>query len=220
MQTAQLPGVVQTFAEARTGDAVFVIGPDGRVVYWDTRSEFFTGIRAEDALYKPCHEVMLGERENGERLCTGGCSVLRMSREGRPVNSYDVFIKSPSGGRRWVNMSTLSLDCEEGTYLVHLMRDAQGTHDTVEMARGVIRLSKKPDRPSSAGRKDVPALTPRQLEMLELLSEGKSVKEIRTELYLSEATVRNHIRSLLQALDAHSQLEALARARDLGILGV
>jgi len=39
------------------------------------------------------------------------------------------------------------------------------------------------------------------------------------QLYLSEATVRNHVRSLLQALGAHSQLEVLAKAREMVILG-
>jgi DNA-binding NarL/FixJ family response regulator len=51
-----------------------------------------------------------------------------------------------------------------------------------------------------------------------MLSEGKSAKEIGSELYLSEATVRNHIRAMFQALGAHSQLDALAKARELGIL--
>ena len=93
----------------------------------------------------------------------------------------------------------------------------------LEMARGLIQLSKKQPGGVAANvvspsRKDIPALTARQLEMLKLLSEGKSVKEIKTDLHLSEATVRNHIRALLQALVAHSQLEALARARTLGIL--
>ena len=54
--------------------------------------------------------------------------------------------------------------------------------------------------------------------MLRLLAQGKSVREIGKELYLSEATVRNHVRSLLQALGAHSQLEVLAKAREMGIL--
>ncbi len=53
---------------------------------------------------------------------------------------------------------------------------------------------------------------------MRLLSEGKSVKEIGRELFLSEATVRDHVRSLLRASDAHSQLEVLAKAREMGIL--
>ena len=220
MATAQLPQTVQKIIESRTGDAVFVVAPDYRIAYWDSKSEFFTGIMAEDAVGKPCYDVVLGEREGGERFCSWGCSVMRMSQEGRPVTSYDMQVHSPSGGKRWVNVSTLSIDDEGGTYIVHLMRDAQKTHETLDMARNLIRLSKKNDVKASTltERRDLPALTARQLEMLEHLSEGKSVKEIRTELHLSEATVRNHIRSVLQALGAHSQLEALARARDLGIL--
>lgn len=220
MATAQLPQTVQKIIETRTGDAVFVVAPDYRIAYWDTRSEFFTGIMAEDAVGKHCYEVVLGEREGGERFCSWGCSVMRMSQEGRPVTSYDMQVRSPSGGKRWVNVSTLSIDDEGGTYIVHLMRDAQKTHETLDMARNLINLSKKNDVKATTltERRDLPALTARQLEMLEHLSEGKSAKEIRTELHLSEATVRNHIRSVLQALGAHSQLEALARARDLGIL--
>lgn len=220
MEAVQLPETIQRIIESRTGDAVFVVAPDYHVAYWDSRAEFFTGIAAEDAVGKPCYEVVLGEREGGERFCSWGCSVMRMSQEGRPVTSYDMQVQSPSGGKRWVSVSILSIDDEDGPYIVHLMRDAQKTHDTLEMAQHLIHLSKKGDDSAQtfAGRRDLPALTARQLEMLEHLAEGKSVKEIKTELHLSEATVRNHVRSVLQALGAHSQLEALARARELGVL--
>lgn len=220
MKAMQLPETIQKIIESRTGDAVFVVAPDYRIAYWDSKAEFFTGIAAEDAVGKPCYDVVLGEREGGERFCSWGCSVMRMSREGRPVTSYDMRVRSPAGGKRWVSVSTLSIDDEDETYILHLMRDSQKTHETLEMARHLIHLSKKGDdrSPTLTGRRDLPALTARQLEMLEHLAEGKSVKEIKTELHLSEATVRNHVRSVLQALGAHSQLEALARARELGIL--
>jgi DNA-binding NarL/FixJ family response regulator len=126
-------------------------------------------------------------------------------------------IRTRSGRRRWVSASNLTVETDEGPYLVHLLRDSQGAHDTIEMARGLIQLSSKEEAPAPK-RRDIPALTPRQLEVLRMLSEGKSVREIGKELYLSEATVRNHIRALFQALGAHSQLDALAKARELGIL--
>lgn len=65
---------------------------------------------------------------------------------------------------------------------------------------------------------NVPNLTPRQREVLELISYGRSVKEVKAELGISEATVRGHVRLVLQTLGAHSQLEAVARARELGLL--
>jgi PAS domain S-box-containing protein len=58
-----------------------------------------------------------------------------------------------------------------------------------------------------------PALTPRQTEVLNLLTQGKSTKQIAEELHLSRETVRNHVRHLLHALGAKSRLEAVAVAR-------
>ena len=76
-----------------------------------------------------------------------------------------------------------------------------------------------PGLPASA---EVPAepiaLTNRQLEILQLLAAGRSTEQIADELFLSKTTVRNHIHLLHVALDAHSQLEAVARARAFGLL--
>ena len=57
------------------------------------------------------------------------------------------------------------------------------------------------------------SLSPRQREVLILLSEGVRAKQIAARLGLSEPTVRNHIRSILRRLGCHSQLEAVAEAR-------
>ena len=58
-----------------------------------------------------------------------------------------------------------------------------------------------------------PHLTPRQVEVLRLLSQGHSTKQIAAELHLSTETVRNHIRRLFRALGVHSRLEAVVAAR-------
>ena len=50
------------------------------------------------------------------------------------------------------------------------------------------------------------------------MAEGKPAREISRKLHLSEATVRNHVRSIKHALGARSQLEAIAQARKLGVL--
>jgi PAS domain S-box-containing protein len=56
-------------------------------------------------------------------------------------------------------------------------------------------------------------LTPRQNEVLGLLERGRSTEQIAADLHLSVQTVRNHIRHILRALNAHSRLEAVAVAR-------
>jgi DNA-binding NarL/FixJ family response regulator len=55
-------------------------------------------------------------------------------------------------------------------------------------------------------------LTPRQNEVFRLLQRGRSTEQIADELHLSVDTVRNHIRGVLRALNAHSRLEAVANA--------
>ena len=88
----------------------------------------------------------------------------------------------------------------------------------VELVRELVRRASGEERVISLPRKEAPQITPRQREVLEMLSSGHSTREISRELYLSEATVRNHIRGLLQAFGAHSQLEVLAKARQSGVL--
>lgn len=118
----------------------------------------------------------------GEALGEG-----QIFRAGLPVSSYEMRIKTRSGHRRWVNVSNLSVDTGDGPYLVHLLRDSQGTHETLEMARGLIRLSSKEEATREGGSldsRDVPALTSRQLEVLGLIARGNTVREISKSLYL------------------------------------
>ena len=56
-------------------------------------------------------------------------------------------------------------------------------------------------------------LTPRQAEVLLLLEQGRSTKQIAQELHLSTETVKNHVRHLLRALGVNSRLEAVAAVR-------
>jgi PAS domain S-box-containing protein len=56
-------------------------------------------------------------------------------------------------------------------------------------------------------------LTPRQAEVLRLLEQGRSTKQIAQELHLSTETVKNHVRHLLRALGVNSRLEAVAAVR-------
>ena len=212
-----LPLAVECLIGARTADAVFVVDPAYRIVHWDHRAESLTGLLAEEMVGRPCHEVLHGECEGGGRLCARGCPVMGLARAGRTVPSYDMRVHTRLSGKRWVNVSLLSVGSEEGPYLVHLVRDAQKAHDALEMAQGLIRLASEGSAPAP-DRREAPELTSRQEEVLGLLAEGRSVKEICGELYLSKATVRNHVRALLQALGAHSQLEAVAAARRMGLL--
>jgi DNA-binding NarL/FixJ family response regulator len=59
---------------------------------------------------------------------------------------------------------------------------------------------------------DVQALTPRELEVLRALVEGRSSRDICAELYIAPNTLRTHVQNLLAKLQVHSKLEAVAYA--------
>jgi PAS domain S-box-containing protein len=61
-------------------------------------------------------------------------------------------------------------------------------------------------------------LTPRQREVLRLLSEGLETHDIAVRLGIADETARNHIRALLRVTGAHSRLEAVLMGMRLGLL--
>jgi DNA-binding NarL/FixJ family response regulator len=62
------------------------------------------------------------------------------------------------------------------------------------------------------------ALTPREGEVLRLLAEGSSNREIAVRLNISEHTIKFHIRSILGKLGAASRTEAVARGLRSGLI--
>ena len=61
-------------------------------------------------------------------------------------------------------------------------------------------------------------LSRRELELLELLAEGLSNQDVAERLFLSPHTVKTHVRNIYSKLDVSSRIQAVARARVLGIL--
>lgn len=61
-------------------------------------------------------------------------------------------------------------------------------------------------------------LTDRELEIVGLLDQSLSNREIADRLYLAEGTVKNYLTTLMQKLDAQNRDEAVRRAYELGLL--
>jgi LuxR family maltose regulon positive regulatory protein len=61
-------------------------------------------------------------------------------------------------------------------------------------------------------------LTSRETEVLRLMAEGASSREIAARLGISYATVRSHIRSMGGKLGVHSKSEAVAKGRQLALI--
>jgi DNA-binding NarL/FixJ family response regulator len=61
-------------------------------------------------------------------------------------------------------------------------------------------------------------LSDRELEVLRLLGDGSSNREIATALFLAEGTVKNHVTNVLAKLGARDRTQAALRARALGLI--
>ena len=64
----------------------------------------------------------------------------------------------------------------------------------------------------------VPDLTDRQRDILALVAAGHSNKEIRYRLGIAERTVRAHLTELFHSLGVGSRMQAVVRARELGMI--
>ena len=57
-----------------------------------------------------------------------------------------------------------------------------------------------------------PRLTTRELEVLKLVAQGMSNRDVAEQLFIAENTVKNHVRNILEKLQLHSRMEAVVYA--------
>jgi DNA-binding NarL/FixJ family response regulator len=75
------------------------------------------------------------------------------------------------------------------------------------------------DLKSSLPEETFPELTPRELEVLELIAQGANNSQIAEKLVISDKTVRNHITSVFSKLQVADRAQAIIKARDGGLGG-
>jgi PAS domain S-box-containing protein len=184
--------------ELRTGDALFVFDEGLTIRSWNHAAEELTGLPAEETVGRPCWDVLGASEDGGALVCHAGCAYARLARDGWPVSCHEVVIRTRADRRR-VALSTIALSGNDPKLFVHLLHDA-------------------PERAHENERVDPADLTPRELQVLELIAAGLRAKSIADRLSISVSTVRNHIRAILLEFGCHSQLEAIAQARRRGLL--
>jgi DNA-binding CsgD family transcriptional regulator len=184
----------QPAPSVRSGDALFAFDSDLTIVSWNPPAEALTGVSAEQAVGRPCWEVLGAHDGRGNLVCHPGCSVARLASENWSVGCQKLVIETREGTRT-LHVSTIALEDGDARSFLHVLVPHEGS-----LPSG-FRL-----------------LTARQQEVLQLLAGGVPAKEVAIRLGIVEVTVRNHIRAILIALGAHSQLEAIAKARRLHLI--
>lgn len=184
-----------------SGAPLFTFDSRKRIRSWNRAAEELTGFSADEVVGHACWEVLCSHDEAGHLVCHSGCSYHRLLRERWPVAAPTLVIRTATGTRR-VTVPMVVL--EDRVLFAGLMLDAGD--------------SLAPSGPPQAAEGAQPSLTQRQLEVLAMLADGKPARAIAHELHLSELTVRNHIRAILRELFCRSQLAAVAKARQFGLV--
>ena len=149
----------------------------------------------------------------GNRFTFDG--IRRMVRRGEVVHPFSADVAQPDGEFVRVTVTpsvllgpgpldfqlVLQLQPERRRRSTDRVEDPGKSH-TTESGEYRLRV-----RAAAQGK-----LTPREIQVLKLLSEGASTKEMAEDLGISVSTVRNHVQSVLNKLEASSRVEAVARA--------
>jgi len=192
-----------------TGDPAFATDEEGRVVIWNREAECLLGYSAARVLGKPCHEILCGKDVFGNRFCDEDCSLAKMVQRDEPIHRFQMDIRRTSGE---IVHAAVSVLCVRGPRrsqftLIHLLQ-RMDVSPTVAQLPSLENLVTAPLATPS----DRTPLTAREVEVLRTLAQGSSTREIADTLSISVATVRTHIQNILEKLDVHSQVQAVAAA--------
>jgi len=99
-----------------------------------------------------------------------------------------------------------------GDYLQRLLQAFGPLPNETDSAPGA------PDNPAELARGLAEPLTRKELHVLQLLVEGYSNSAMAEKLFVSDSTVRTHLRNIFAKLGAHSRTQAVALARRLKLI--
>ena len=108
---------------------------------------------------------------------------------------------------------------ESGQTMASLLKRLAEKNIAVDYIRRILAAFSPPaHKPSSIAQTSDSELTNREHDILELVAQRLPTKEIAEKLFISTHTVNAHLKSIYRKLDAHNRRQAVARAKNLGIL--
>ncbi|UDY36760.1 response regulator [Dermatobacter hominis] len=113
----------------------------------------------------------------------------------------------------------LTKDCSTREIAEAVRMAAEG--DTVlspQLARSMLEEVRRIDEPRTAEEDRV--VTKREEEVLQLIADGCSTPEVAASLFISQKTVKNHLASIYQKLDARDRTQAVLQAVRMGIVSL
>jgi PAS domain S-box-containing protein len=194
----------------RTSDAMVAVGADMTIVGWNHAAVELFGLDADEALGEPCHTILCWRDRCGDAVCEN-CIAESAAHGDELMPTREVIGRSANGKTLWLSATTIVPPPELRTQvrLVHLVREVALPP---ELERLVVERLHGWSLATEDGADVLSRLTPRENEVLHLLTEGLDGSAIANTLFVSQATVRNHIQHILKKLEVHSRTEAVGLA--------
>jgi DNA-binding NarL/FixJ family response regulator len=105
---------------------------------------------------------------------------------------------------------------------VRRVREGESSLDPELSARLLRRLAVEVDEQGGTipadGELTADALTPREMEVLQLMQLGRTNRQVAQQLYISRGTVKRHVENIIAKLEVSDRTQAVVRALELGIL--
>jgi len=199
---------------AKSDDAVFAFDANDLVILWNKGCERLLGRPAYEVLGRHCYDIMCGRDAFGNVYCCPSCpiTVQARTRKEDPVQRFELEVNAAGGKRKKVSITTFALPAVRSgpATLVHVLREPGAGASDLETD---LAAAVEPSDPQSPPRSGAGApLTRRELEILRLMARGTPTGAIAEQMFIAPVTVRNHIARILQKLDVHSKLAAVAFA--------
>lgn len=195
----------------RTSDAMVAIDADFNIIGWNDAATELLGYEPAEALSTSCHDILGFSDQCDNGICDGFCPAVEQGEPGQIIETQQVLGRTASGRKLWLSASTIvpPIELRDQCRLVHLIREVSLPP---ELERVVVERLGGQIVPADNGDQRLDVLTPRERDILRLLTEGLDGASIAEQLFLSPATVRNHIQHILGKLGVHSRTEAVALA--------
>lgn len=189
-----------------------------RIIYWNDSATDILGYEPGEVIGQRCFEVLKGLGERGTVVCGPECTMKACAFRGEKVHNFNLLTAHRDGHTAWLNMSTMCATDFDGRRMVvvHMFRDIDRLQRASDLVGEFLIRASEVSAPVTAPTKAITGgdLTTREREVLALLGEGLSSKQIAARLTITEATARNHIQNILSKLGVHSRLEAALYARE------
>jgi PAS domain S-box-containing protein len=199
-----------------TADAAFALNDQGQICSWNKAAERLFGYPRTEALERTCQSLLQGRGSLGTQVCGETCSIRDCAAKQIEIPNFDLEVKTRSGRRIWVSMSTLVYDNVRNhrRFIVHLAHEITEQKKNEELLRKMIALSRQLSAiPDPAGRPaPVSPLSKQEREILQMFSLGKNSAEIARKLGITLQTLRNHLHHINRKLRTHTRLEAVTHA--------